>query len=134
MPINEPEWASIANFVEKIVRRIAGSKADYFVTGKVVKVDTPNKCIFMAEFGDQPIPIAGFDYEVAYYDETPRGTTSIAAGGAQPYITNKKSAIVTLVMPKKGQTVLVAREMGTSRMPRCLGVILGKNWIVPEYE
>lgn len=120
--------------VEKIVKRIAGTKADYFITGKVVKVDKKNKCIFMKEFGDQPIPIVGFDYEVKYYDETPRGTNGVAVGAAQPFKTKVKTAKVTVVMPKVGSTVVVAREMGTRRMPRCLGVIQGKKWIIPEAE
>src|SRR3954468_4896603 len=132
MPISEPEWTSIASMVEKIVRRLTGSRADFFVTGKVIKIDKPNKCIYMAEFGDQPIPIVAFDYEVNYYDETPKGTNYGAVGTGASYRTLKKTAKVTPVIPKVGQTVLVAREMGTARMPRCLGVIQGKNWIIPE--
>lgn len=134
MPITEGEWTSIAGMVEKIIRRVIGTRADFFVTGKVLKIDENNKCIYMAEFGDQPIPIVSFDYEISYYDETPQGTVGVAVGAAQPYKVSKKKAKVITVMPQKGQTVLVAREMGTRRMPRCLGVIQGKNWIIPEVE
>jgi hypothetical protein len=122
MPISEPEWLSVASMVEKIVKRIIGTRADFFVTGKVSKVDKANKCIFMKEFGDQPIPIVGFDSEVKYYDTD--NTGKIIA----------KKATVTVVMPKVGATVLVAREMGLRRMPRCLGVVQGKNWMTPEAE
>jgi hypothetical protein len=134
MPISDPEWESINTFVGRIVKKMVGQRSDYFVTGQVLKVDEPNKCIFMREFGDQPIPIVGFDYEVSFYDESPKGTTTPAEGIAAPYNTYKKTAKVTVVMPKKGQTVLVAREMGTHRLPRCLGVIQGKRWIVPEED
>lgn len=134
MPISEPEWLSIATMVEKIIRRVVGTKADYFVTGKVLQADKKNKCIFMEEFGDQPIPIVAFDYEVKYYDETPKGTAYGESGSDASYKTAVKTAKVTPVMPKRGDIVLVAREMGTRRMPRCLGVIQGKNWIVPETE
>jgi hypothetical protein len=118
VPLTEPEWQSIGNFVERIVRRVAGTKADYFVTGKVLKVDKPNKCIYMSEFGDQPIPVVGFDYEIDYYDTTATGVV-------------KKTAPVKLIMPSVGDSVLVARELGVPRMPRCLGVIQGTNWIIP---
>src|SRR5690348_15857553 len=122
MPISEPEWLSIANMVEKIVKRVIGTRADYFTTGKVLKVDKPNKCIYMTEFGDQPIPIVGFDYEVKYYDTDNAG------------FVRTRNSVATVVMPKVGDTVLVARELGTRRLPRCLGVIQGKNWVIPEAE
>jgi len=43
----------------------------------------------------------------------------------------RNAKAVTLV-PKVGQTVLVAYEMGISRLPRCLGVIQSTNWITSE--
>jgi hypothetical protein len=134
MPLTEPEWLSISAMVEKIVRRVAGTKGDYFITGKVLKVDKANKCIYLREFGDQPIPLVGFEYEITYYDESPRGTNYGASGSAAQFKTRKKKAKVEIVMPRRGQTVLVAREMGAQRMPRCLGVIQGKKWIIPEAE
>lgn len=119
MPISEPEWLSITKLAEKVAARVSGKKDDYFVTGKVLKVDEKNRCVYMREFGDQAIPIVGFDYEVKYYDDN---GTSVSA----------KKVIAKAVMPKRGDTVLVAREMGTNRLPRCLGVLQGKNWIVAE--
>lgn len=121
MPITEPEWLSVRTMIEKVVRRIAGTRADYFVTGKVIKVDAKNKCVYLKEFGDQPIPIVAFNQEVKYYDST---ITS----------TSVRTAPVKIVMPKVGESVLVAREMGVRRLPRCLGVIQGTNWVVPEAE
>jgi hypothetical protein len=108
--------------VERIVVQIAGRKSDYFVTGKVVKSDPANKCVFLAEFGDQPIPLVGLTYDLKYHDTLPDGTVKV------------RDVTLTPTVPKKGQTVLIAREMGTRRLPRCLGVLMGKNWIVPEME
>ena len=134
MPISEPEWTSIVTMIEKVVRRIVGTRGDYFITGKVIKVDNLNKCVYLKEFGDQPIPIVGFDYEVKYYDESPRGTNYGASGSAANFKTLKKTAKATVIMPKIGDSVLVARELGTRRLPRCIGVIQGKKWIIPEAE
>ena len=115
--ISEGEWESIAKFVEKIFRK----KGEYFVTGKVIKRDEKKKLIWMKEFGDQAIPIVGFDYEVTYYDKSDTGV-------------EPKKAKVKLLVPKVGQSVLVAREFGTRRLPRCLGVIQGTGWIAPSED
>jgi hypothetical protein len=134
MPISEAEWLSISTMIEKVVKQVVGKRADYFVTGKVIKVDIPNKCVFLKEFGDQAIPIVGFDYTVKYYDETPNGTNTSTVGTSANYRTTVKTANAKVVMPKKGDLVLVARELGIRRLPRCLGVIQGKNWITAEEE
>jgi hypothetical protein len=132
--ISEPEWQSIAAMVEKIIRSQVGLKSNYFTSGKVIKVDKTNKCIFLKEFGDQPIPLVFFDWQVKYYDETPNGTTSVAAGNAQPFKTRTKTVKAEVVMPTVGQTVLVVREMGAQRLPRCIGVIQGKKWLVSDLD
>lgn len=119
--ITEPEWQSISQFVEKIIQQVVGRRSDFFTTGKVVKVDAKNKCIYMAEFGDQAIPVVGFNYTTSYYVQESGSMT-------------KKTATAEVQMPKVGQSVLVAREMGTARLPRALGVIQGKNWITPEED
>jgi hypothetical protein len=121
MPLTEPEWNSIAQFTEKIVKQVIGTRGDFFVTGKVIKVDTQNRCVYLAEFGDQAVPVVGFNYTASYYVQESGSMT-------------KKTATAEIQMPKVGQSVLVAREMGTSRLPRALGVIQGKNWIVSEEE
>jgi len=120
--IDEREFASIRAMVEKIVTQTAGRKSDYFITGKVLKRDVTNKCIYMAEFGDQPIPVVEHNYTVTYYDTNNLGKVV------------KKKAKIEVEVPKPGQLVLVAREMGQNRIPRCLGVIQGKKWILLEDE
>lgn len=107
---------------EKIVQQTIGTRGDYFVTGKVIKVDDTHRCVYLQEFGDQPIPIVSFDYAVKSYETLSTGRVSA------------KTATTTVVMPKVGQSVLVAREMGTARLPRALGVIQGLNWIIAEEE
>lgn len=121
MPITEPEWASIGNLIEKIAKRVSGARQDYFVTGQVIKIDAVNRLIYMAEFGDQPIPIVAFNYLVDVYDDN---GTSVA----------KKTLTTKVAMPKVGDTVVVAREFGTRRLPRALGILQGINWVVPEEE
>jgi len=123
--ISEPEWESIATLVNKLMRQ----KGEYFVTGKVIQRDEVKKLIWLKEFGDQAIPVVGFDYEVTYYDETPSGVNTTTVGTGADFKTRAKKAKVKVVVPKIGQSVLVAREFGTRRLPRCLGVIQGTGWI-----
>ena len=60
------------------------------------------------------------EHEIRYYDTDGNGNVIV-----------RNAKAVTLV-PKVGQTVLVAYEMGISRLPRCLGVIQSTNWITSE--
>lgn len=115
MPISEGEWASIYALVE----RATGNPAQFFTTGKVVRRDAAKKLVWLAEFGPQAIPVVGFDYEVRYYDTNELG------------VVNAKLAKITVIVPKVGETVLVARELGAQRLPRCLGKIQGTGWITP---
>jgi hypothetical protein len=123
--ISESEWESISNLFNRLMRK----KGEYFVTGKVIKRDVAKKLVWLQEFGDQAIPIVGFDYEVTYYDETPRGVVTTAVGAGADYTTQQKKAKVKLLVPRVGQSVVVAREFGTRRLPRCIGVIQGTGWI-----
>lgn len=134
MAISEPEWTSIRTMIEAVVGDIAGNRSVHFTTGKVIKRDELQKLVWLEEFGDQPIPIVGFDYEVKYYDQTPAGTTAPAVGGSSPYKTITKIVQTKVKVPKIGDIVFVAQEFGSKRLPRCLGVIQGKGWIVPETE
>lgn len=135
MPITEPEWNSIRALVESVSADVSGAR-NFFTTGKVLKRDENKKLIWLEEFGDQPIPLVAFDYEVKYYDETPNGTTVPSTGASSPFKTKTKTVKAKVLVPKVGETVLVARELGTRRLPRCLGVILAKpgDWLVAEVE
>lgn len=131
MPIEEAEWSSIHNLIELEVGKRIGRRRDYFLTSVVVKNDTNDNLVWVEEFGEQPIPMFCFDYEVIYYDQ------DTIAGGGPPFDTNtktvtKKFAKVRPLCPKVGQRVLIAREMGADRLPRCLGVLRSKNFIIFE--
>jgi hypothetical protein len=128
MTISNEEWASIAQHVEREVGRLIGRRRDYFLICKVVKNDTTNNLVWVKELGDQPIPLMAFDYDVAYYDESPRGAS---VGSYRVY---KKHATVKLICPKPGQTVLIAREMGSDFLPRCLGVLHSKKFIIDQED
>jgi hypothetical protein len=45
-------------------------------------------------------------------------------------IVTEKTAKISIAIPNKGDTVLVALERGSNRLPRCLGKLQGKNFIM----
>jgi len=96
------------------------TRAEEFFTGQVIKSDSANNNVYLKEFGTQAIPMIGLDFEVIYYDTIWNGTKNI---------TTKKKAKITQLVPAKGSTVVVCREMGTHRLPRCFGRLIGKKWI-----
>lgn len=117
MAISEGEWRSIRALVE----RMNSSRAEEFITGTVIKSDKNNRNVYLKEFGTQPIPVIANQFEVTYYDTVWNGSKNVVT---------KKTAKITLVVPPKGAPVVVAREMGTHRLPRCLGIMMGKNWVI----
>jgi len=130
MAIEDAEWASITEHVEKIVQQVAGRAGDHFFVDTVVKNDTANNLVWVAELGDAPVPLFTFDYDVTYYDESPRGT-GLSFGAYKVYT---KHAKVKVKCPEVGDVVLVAREMGVNRLPRCLGVLRSQNFVTEEGE
>lgn len=113
MPLHEGDFRSIRALVE----RMLGQKGEYFTTGTVIKRDELRNVVWLEEFGDQAIPLVAYDYEVKYYD----------ASGA-------KLAKVRPLLPKVGQTVVVARELGSRRLPRLIGILRGTDWISTEED
>jgi hypothetical protein len=119
MAISDAEWESIRQLID----RKGSSRAEEFYTGKVVKVDSTNRNVYLTQFGQQPIPIVAQDFQITYYD-------SVWNESLKRNVSQKKTAKATVIMPKKGDIVLVAREMGTARLPRCLGKVLGAKWVI----
>jgi hypothetical protein len=117
MPISEPEWASIRKMVETIAGQYSGRRDAHFSLGEVIKRDEDRKLVWLAEFGDQAIPLVYFDQEVKYYDENHLGVVKV------------RKAPILMKVPQIGDTVLVAKEFGTRRLPRCLGVLQGFGFI-----
>jgi hypothetical protein len=125
--IEEGEWTSITEHVIKLIQQVAGRASDHFFVDTVVKNDTSQNLVWVTELGDTPIPLFTFDYDVKYYDESPRGT-GLSFGGYKVY---PKVAKTKVRCPKIGDSVLVAREMGQNRLPRCLGVLRSTGFVEP---
>jgi hypothetical protein len=119
MAITEPEWASIRALVQRMVGH--GGK-DNFFSARVVKNDVAKKLVWVQELGNQPIPLVGFDYSVKFYDTNASGTVLPQTAVASPKV------------PDVGDTVFIVKEMGAQSLPRCLGTIQGRGWILPEDE
>lgn len=119
--ISIDDWREIENFVNKALAQTG----EPFSQGKVVKSDPVNKLVWLKEFGDQPIPLVSFDYQVKYSYVNADGATVIKK--TRPYTRD-----VEILVPRVGDVVLIGRQMGSSRLPKCLGVVKSKNYIVPE--
>jgi len=119
--ISEREWSAIAGMVTKMVKKIAGERGN-LITSTVIKRDSGNRLVWIKELGDQGIPVVGFDYNVKYYDTDNNGNVNV------------KNIVVHPHTPDVGDHVLVALELGSQSLPRCVGVIQGNNWIIPEDE
>lgn len=87
------------------------------VYGKVVKRDAAKGLVWLKEFGDQPIPLVGFNGHAKVYDTTPTGV-------------RMRKAKILHEVPKKGQLVVVLRQLGSRRLPKCVGVVLSKGSFV----
>lgn len=115
------DWHEIEKYVEK---RLA-AQGESFVQGTVVKSDQVNHLVWLREFGDQPIPLFGFDYQVKYSYTDATNKTVIKKTAAY-------SKDVEILTPKVGDIVLVALQLGSRRLPKCIGVIKSKNYVVSE--
>lgn len=124
MPLSSEDFASVGRLIELEVGRLVGRRADTFFTSRVTKRDEKDKLIWVKELGDQPIPLVGFDYDVAYFDESPRGT-----GGGGAFKIYHKKATVKVKVPKVGELVLIAREMSYDGWPKCFGVVFSRNYV-----
>jgi hypothetical protein len=128
--LEDHEWDSIREFVTKLTKEIAGRRSDPVIISRVTKNDLNNRLVWIKELEDVPIPLYGFEYEVKYYDETPKNT----GWGWGDYFTDVKIATARLKVPKVGELVIVVREMGSNRMPRCLGALNSTNFAIDEGE
>jgi len=116
--ISQSDWAQIQEFVNKLTSQIG----EPFVQGVVVKSDDVRKVVWLREFGDIPIPLVAFDFEVTYAQLTSGGATVIK----KTRTGNNEAEILT---PKVGDMVLVAQHFGSRHLPKCLGVIQSQGYI-----
>ena len=69
----------------------------------------------------------------AYLSLGDDGSLVISLDGAPiNVITLPKFAIVTPVCPKVGEMVLVARQHGSRRLPKCIGVLRSIDFVIPD--
>lgn len=132
MALSQSDWREI----QKMVGRMVGQIGQAFVQGEVVKSDPTKKLVWLKEFGDQPIPLIAFDYQVKYYYNEPFGNTTAVGNPVNTRMKTKKtqaySKEVEVLCPKPGDIVLVAQHMGSRRLPKCLGVIKSKNYVTGD--
>jgi len=102
----------------EINRAIARVNTNSEITrGQVIKIDASNRNVYVKEFGETAIPLVGFDIDIEFYDTTPTGV-------------QKKTYIAKARMPQVGDLVIIARQGGARRLPLCLGIVQGKNYMV----
>jgi hypothetical protein len=116
--LTNSDWRAIEEFVNRMTSKIG----EPFVQAIVLKTDAARRVIFVKEFGDTPIPIIGLDYQVKYSYKEPSGATTIKK-------TKAHSEEVEILVPRVGETVLIAQHFGSKRLPKCLGVIKSKRFI-----
>lgn len=130
MPLNNEDHKEIQRMVN---RMIAQSVGEYFVQGKVIKNDPKRKLVWLKEFGDTPIPCIAFDVQVKYYYTEPHGNTTAVGTAVNSRVATRKtkaySPEVEILVPRVGDVVLVARHLGSRRLPKCLGVIQSTNYV-----
>lgn len=119
MPISPQDWEAIYQAINAMQR------PSEVIQGKVTKRDTENMLVWINEVGDQPIPIYSFDYQIKYYDVDQRGVSTIK----RTDITKKD---VSTLCPDIGDTILVLKQFGTNRLPKCIGVLRSANFTTSE--
>lgn len=103
--LTHKDWREVNRKVSKDISQ----RGEPFVQGKVVKNDASKRVVWLKEFGPLPIPIFAFDYQV---------TIAGVKYTAKP------------VLPKVGETVLVAQYLGSSELPKCLGALHSTGFLV----
>lgn len=121
MPLDHEDWRQIYDALEK------AQPSSTISQGKVIRADPLKNLIWLNEFGDQPIPLFGFDYDVEYFDTQPTGVATAGSPISTQLV--KKQARVKLVCPKVGDTVLVLKQHGSRKLPKCVGVLRSTGFI-----
>lgn len=119
MGLNQSDWREI----QKYVNQLFAQSGEAFAQGAVVKNDAVKKLVWLKEFGDQPIPLISFDYRIKYY--VPDGLGNSVAKKTAAHSDEE----VEVLVPRVGDIVLVARHMGSRRLPKCLGVIKSTGYV-----
>jgi hypothetical protein len=118
--LDEADWESIYRAINSAVT------PSEIVYGRVIKRDTKRLLIWIKEFGDQPIPLVGFNGIVSHFDTIPEGNI-VDEGLDVDMKTVKKTQWIEHEVPRIGQTAVVLRQFGRRRLPKCIGIILSKG-------
>lgn len=128
MPLNDADWRQIYSAIGDAI------PPSSIVQGVVIRSDELNNLIWLNEFGDQPIPLFMFDYQVTYFDTQPL-VANLTTGAVSSKVVKKQTRIliadVKPLCPKVGDTVLVLKQHGSRRLPKCIGVLHSTNYLVP---
>lgn len=123
MGLTNTDWFNIDRRIEDFV---TGRTSPVFAQGKVIKADSKKNLVWLKEFGDQPIPVFTFDYDIKYYDTQPTG--NVTSGSPVKTQLKVKKAVVKPKCPKVGETVLIAKQHGSRSLPKCLGVLRSRDF------
>jgi microcystin-dependent protein len=112
MPISAAEWQSIHNAISRSDRPPAIKHST------VTKRDKKNRKVWLHDYGDDPVRMASFDYEISFHDAQ-TGTI--------------QKALLRPKIPDVGDTVLVNESMGSRNLPRITGVVPKKPKTYKDY-
>lgn len=117
MPLDKEDWESIYQAIE------AAKQPSEVTYGIVIKRDVKHRLIWVSEFGEQPIPIVGFQASVTVYDVEPNNHITDMGLDVEETVTARHFQI-DHVVPEIGDTVVIVRQFGGRRLPKCLGTVL----------
>jgi hypothetical protein len=120
MSFKDHQWRAIQDLVEKLI----ASRGEYFSIGVVTKRDPKRKLVWTDEFGNTPIPLFTFNFQLKYYDTQQDGTLKVRKSKV-PRGTVKE---LDVLVPNVGDTVLIARHLGSRSLPKCIGVMQSHNF------
>lgn len=125
--LNNADWREIEDFVSRLLAQSGQS----FIQGRVIKSDQARKLVWLKELGDQAIPVISFDFQVKYHYNEPYGDTTAVGAPVNSRVVVKKTTAysreVEVLAPQPGEIVLVALQLGSHRLPKCIGVVKGSE-------
>lgn len=119
--LSKTDWFNIDRRIENIVGKFSSPT---LAQGIVIKADANKNLVWLKEFGDQPIPVYTFDYDIKYYDTQPTGVSGATVNTRLVV----KKAVVTPKCPKVGETVLILKQFGSRALPKCIGVLRSRDF------
>ena len=117
----------IWNAMADLVRRNTSPREVYF--SEVTKTDAKRKLIWCKDFGDVAIPLLVSLHAFAYYDTVPTGvsgeTVTTRVERREDATHSNTNFMTDVVVPKRGDIVVILDAWGAKRFPICLGTLSG---------